>query len=179
MTQNSKNYKRIYLENDAPGIFPSKTRKANWGDESVKESPPTDAPDLDTSGKGFLEKFIKPPIPGNVNLNDLKGIFLRFHLHKDLILQLLAQGGDCFGLAINLGTKDYLYEGEDKTVTGIGITITAIGKDMEDIGITPNRNVVLFSKEPSPCPPTDPCPSQRAVVSFFNVSSPNTSLVSQ
>ena len=186
MAQNPNTHQKIYLENDAPGVFPTETRKSNWGNEAVQAPVAATAPDLDANSAKFLTKFISASIKtdanGNVDPDDLRGIFLRFHLHKDLILQLLAQGGDCFGLAINLGTKEYLYKEETEgntKVEGIGITITAIGKNMEDIGITPNRNIVLFTDSPSPCPPTNPCPAQGAVGIFFQNPSFNTSLISQ
>ena len=183
MTENPNTHKKIFLEKDAPNIFPDVTRKANWGNEAVGAPAAATAPDLDKSSTAFMTKFIgssiKTDATGNVDPDSLKGIFLRFHLHKDLILQLLAQGGDCFGLAINLGTKEYLYEGDAASVQGIGITITAIGKDMEDIDVTPSRDIVLFSDAPSPCPPTNPCPSQRAVGLFFSNTNFNASPVSQ
>ncbi|MEZ4901184.1 MAG: hypothetical protein R2822_05185 [Spirosomataceae bacterium] len=118
-------------------------------------------------------------------LNDLKGVFLRFHIHKDILLRLLAQGSDCYGVAINLGIKEYLYltnghesppnPPQTETVPGIGITITPVGKDMQDLKeVVGKRDIVLFCEEATPCPPANPCPAQTVVTTIMQATIANT-----
>jgi len=184
-------YEKIYLENDAPGVFPPSNRQANWGNETVMAPQTVNAPLLDTEAAQFFDTFVAPSIQTTTGRmpqpNDLKGVFLRFHIHKDILLRLLAQGSDCYGIAINLGVKEYLYltnghesppnSPQTETVPGIGITITPVAKDMQDlIEVQGKRDTILFCEEPTPCPPANPCPAQTVVTAIMTTANFNNTI---